>query len=1105
MTTRTRPTDPSDESATTAPAALTAPASETAEPGADPLWYKDAVIYEVHVRAFYDSDANGVGDFVGLTDKLDYLQDLGVTTIWLLPFYPSPLKDDGYDIADYTDVNPDYGTLRDARTFIKEAHRRGLRVITELVCNHTSDQHPWFQRARRAPKGSPAREFYVWSDTTDRYADARIIFKDTETSNWSWDAVAGQYYWHRFFSHQPDLNFENPKVQQAVFKAMEFWLDMGVDGLRLDAVPYLYEEEGTNCENLPRTHEFLKQLRAHIDANYRDRMLLAEANQWPEDSVTYFGNGDECNMAFHFPVMPRLYMAIRMEDRFPIVDIMAQTPPIPENAQWAMFLRNHDELTLEMVTDEERDYMYRVYAGDPRARINLGIRRRLAPLLGNNRRRIELMNGLLFSMPGTPVLYYGDEIGMGDNIYLGDRNGVRTPMQWTGDRNAGFSQANGQALYFPVVTDPEYHYQAVNVQVQQANPQSLLWWMKRLIALRKRHPAFGRGTLEFLSPDNRKVLAFIRRTEDETILVVANLSRFTQPAELDLSAFQGRTPWEMFGRVEFPRIGDHPYFLTIGPHAFYWFTLESPPVPDIAPAAGAPGSSKPLPTIRGVEGWDALIRERGATKLSAVLPGWIRPRRWFRSKARDITATTIRDAISVPVGQNVVSLVLADVAYRDGDPETYAIPLAFATGDEAARIQAESPANVVARIVSSGPGRPDGVISDAFVDAGFSESLLELIGSRRRIRARGGELVGTPTREFRELRGPDARLPVTVSKTEQSNSSAIIGDRLILKLFRRLESGINPDLEVTRFLTEQHFPHIAAVAGFAVYRTLDGDPTAAAIAQQFIPNEGDVWALMLDRLDDFVDRAAASEEQAPIAQTSVRDLLARSHEEPPDIARRMIEPFLDTAWLLGVRTAELHRALASDPDNPDFAPQAFSVMDQRSLYQSLRNQARQTFQFVGRLAPRLPVDVQSDARDMLGLEGPVETRFRALLGERLTGRRIRVHGDLHAGQILYTGRDVVIIDFEGEPLRPLSERRRRRSALVDVAGMIRSFHYAAHGLLLDPAAAGSSVMPATEDEFARLLDAFLLEKAIYEVSYELNNRPDWVRIPLRGIRELLAT
>ena len=541
--------------------------------GANPQWYKDAIIYEARVRSFFDSNGDGYGDFRGLASKLDYLQDLGVTALWLLPFYPSPMRDDGYDIADYTDVHQEVGALSDFEFFLEQAHARGLRVITELVLNHTSDQHPWFKRARRAPPGSTDRDFYVWSDTPERYREARIIFKDFEPSNWAWDPVARAYFWHRFYAHQPDLNFENPAVHEALFGVVDFWFGKGVDGLRLDAVPYLYEAEGTNCENLPQTHAFLKRLRAHVDARFSDRMLLAEANQWPEDAVAYFGNGDRCHMAFHFPLMPRMFMANRMEDRFPLIDILNQTPSIPENAQWATFLRNHDELTLEMVTDEERDYMYRVYAEDPQARVNLGIRRRLAPLLGNDRRRIELMNALLFALPGTPVIYYGDEIGMGDNIYLGDRNGVRTPMQWNQDRNAGFSAANPQRLYLPLVADPENHPAAVNVEAQQNNPTSLLWWMRRLIGAARRSPSLSRGDIEFLYPENRKVVAFLRTFEDDRTLVVANLSRSAQFVELDLSRFDGRQPVELIGRVAFPRIGQLPYLLTLGPHDFLWFEL----------------------------------------------------------------------------------------------------------------------------------------------------------------------------------------------------------------------------------------------------------------------------------------------------------------------------------------------------------------------------------------------------------------------------------------------------------------------------------------------------------------------------------------------------
>ena len=630
---------------------------------ADPLWYKDAVIYELHVRAFADGNGDGIGDFEGLTSKLDYLQDLGVTALWLLPFYPSPLKDDGYDISDYNDIHPDYGTLQDFKVFLRAAHERGLRVITELVINHTSDQHPWFQRARKAASGSKARDFYVWSDSQEKYQEARIIFKDFEPSNWAWDGVAKAYYWHRFYSHQPDLNFDNPAVRAAILDALDFWLGMGVDGLRLDAVPYLYEREGTSCENLAETHAFLKELRRHVDQNYKNRMLLAEANQWPEDAAAYFGAGDECHMAFHFPVMPRLFMGVHMEDRFPIIDILTQTPRIPDTSQWALFLRNHDELTLEMVTDEDRDYMYQVYATDPQARINLGIRRRLAPLLGNNRRKMELLKSLLFSLPGTPVLYYGDEIAMGDNYYLGDRNGVRTPMQWSADRNAGFSRANPQRLYLPVIIDPEHHYETVNVDAQQQNLNSFLWWVKRLIALRKRYRAFGTGDIEFLYPQNRRVLVFTRSFEEERILVVANLSRFVQYAELDLSAYKGMVPLELFGQTEFPSIGELPYFLTLGPHSFYWFKLE-PPRKTESRAAPAQGE---LVTLNVNGGWDEVFTGSARTALERSLPAYLKACRWFGGKARRMRSATILQAVPFKYDASAVYLAAIAIQYQEGD------------------------------------------------------------------------------------------------------------------------------------------------------------------------------------------------------------------------------------------------------------------------------------------------------------------------------------------------------------------------------------------------------------------------------------------------------
>src|SRR5215472_11957033 len=692
----------------------------------DPLWYKDAIIYELHVKTFHDSDGDGIGDFRGLIKKLDYLSELGTTAIWLLPFYPSPLKDDGYDIADYFDVNPNYGTLDDFRAFLTEAHKRRLRVITELVINHTSDQNPWFQKSRRAPPGSPEREFYVWSDTPEKYNDARIIFKDFETSNWTWDPVAKAYYWHRFYSHQPDLNFDNPSVHEAVEKVCDFWLSMGVDGLRLDAVPYLYEREDTNCENLAETHEFLCELRAHVDAKFPNRMLLSEANQWPEDAAAYFGKGDETHMSFHFPLMPRMFMSLQMEDRFPIIDIMEQTPAIPENCQWAMFLRNHDELTLEMVTDEERDYMYRVSATDPHARINLGIRRRLSPLLANNRRKIELLNTLLFSMPGTPIIYYGDEIGMGDNFYLGDRNGCRTPMQWSPDRNAGFSRANPQQLYLPITIDPEYHYEAINVENQQKNLSSLLWWTRRVIAMRKNFRAFSRGSLEFLYPDNPKVLAFLRRWENETIVVVANLSRFAQSAELDLSRFTGCVPMEVFSRNLFRPIRKSGYIITLSPHAYYWFALQSPT--DTRRAS----KKRVVSSIEAPAQLDVLLGNNQRESLEhEILPDHIRNSRWFGSKARTFRDLRVTEQLAFSPDADGARLWFIEVNYLDAPTERYAIPVKIASGETAHSITQNASHAIVAHF-----GRKNGaILCDAIWDEAFRSQLFDAIVRRRTLSA----------------------------------------------------------------------------------------------------------------------------------------------------------------------------------------------------------------------------------------------------------------------------------------------------------------------------------------------------------------------------------
>ena len=1101
----------------------------------DPLWYKDAIFYELRVRSFFDSNGDGTGDFPGLTAKLDYLHSLGVTTLWLLPFYPSPMRDDGYDISDYTNVHPSCGTLRDFKVFVREAHRRDLKIVTELVLNHTSDRHEWFQRARRSPAGSIYRDYYVWSDTPERYKDARIIFQDFEPSNWSFDPLAKAYYFHRFYAHQPDLNYDNPAVIREIRRVISFWLGLGVDGLRLDAVPYLFKREGTNCENLPETHAFLRELRAYIDAKFPNRMLLAEANQWPEEAVAYLAEGKECNMAFHFPLMPRMFMSVRMEDRFPLTDIWAQTPEIDPTCQWALFLRNHDELTLEMVTDEERDYMYRAYAQDARMRVNLGIRRRLAPLLGNHRRTIELNNALLFSLPGTPVLYYGDEIGMGDNVYLGDRDGVRTPMQWSADRNAGFSAANPQRLILPVIIDPEYHYQSVNVEAHESNRHSLLWWMRRLLALRKKIKAFGRGTMEFLSPENSHVLAFIRAYEDEQILVVANLSRFVQYVELDLAKFKGTTPIELFGRTPFPPIGDLPYLLTLGPHAFFWFSIEPPKT-----ATAADQSEYQIPRIEMNASFDGVLRGDARQQLERLLPAYLQHCRWFRSKTRTMTAVHFAEAMPMSEGPLVPQLTLLNVEYSNAEPETYLLPLAIAIGDRARDVRSRWPEHVIAEVTSSGRnGDGDGILFDAAVDPDFLSALLEVIAKRRRHRGSVGELLPGATQAFHQLRGdPESRLEPRILKAEQSNSSVVYGDRFIIKLFRRIETGLNPDLEIGRFLTTHAlFSHVPPLAGWIDYSSASGERRNIAVLQGFVPNEGDAWQFTLGELHRFLETAATRPEPPPAMEKTLVELLALT--EPDPVAAELIGHYLDAARLMGKRLAELHLALASTADDPDFAPEPYSTLYQRSTFQSMQNLLAGVMRMINNRASIVPKDLRDQAQLVASHQREIAARFDAFLRCRLSVDRMRIHGDLHLGQILYTGRDFAIIDFEGEPARPLSERRLKRAALRDVAGMLRSFHYAAltstieqlrTGALGDfnfvgmepwanfwrtwsswaflkgylEAAGHASFIPKNDDELRILLDAFVMDKAIYELGYELNNRPDWLLIPLLSIGQLLG-
>jgi maltose alpha-D-glucosyltransferase/alpha-amylase len=1090
-------------------------------------WYRDAVIYQLHVKSFRDADGDGIGDFRGLTEKLDYLQDLGVTALWLLPFCPSPLKDDGYDISDYRGIHPSYGTLTEFKNFLRSAHKRGLKVITELVVNHTSDQHPWFQRARRAKRGSVHRNFYVWSDSPERYSDARIIFQDFETSNWTWDPVAGSYYWHRFYSHQPDLNFDNARVREAILRVLDFWFGLGVDGLRLDAVPYLFERDNTNCENLPETHDFLKELRRHVDSRFEDRMILGEANQWPEDAAAYFGEGDECHMAFHFPLMPRLFMALHMEDRFPVVDILDQTPAIPDSCQWAVFLRNHDELTLEMVTDEERDYMYRVYAREPRMRINLGIRRRLAPLLGNHRRRMELMNGLLLSLPGSPVVYYGDEIGMGDNVFLGDRDGVRTPMQWSPDRNAGFSSANPQTLFLPVIIDPEYHYEVVNVESRLNNRYSFLWWMKRIIALRSSFQAFGRGDMHFLEPRNRHILAFIRSLGNEKILVTANLSRFTQHVELDLSQYQGSVPVEVFGGVGFPEITTHPYALTMGPHSFYWFSLTS----GVGREGNVPGETDDIPALEPAGTWKTLVEGDCGDYFSAILARFLPGCRWFGGKARAVKHARISQTFPLTGRDFQGLLIFVDVFYMTGESERYVVPLGYASGEKAREILDERRTTVIARLKGKVPG--DQIVYEASSDVDFFRWLFKLVFQRGRKRGGSGSLSGVPIGIGNGDKNLDNFPGFSLMGVEQSNTSAVLGDRFVLKLVRKLEGDVNPELEIGRFLTEKNFANAPSVKGAVEYREGKGAPMTVAVLHGFVPNLGDAWQHAMDHLGRYYENILAERPEKP-------DNLGISFEKaafPPE-AETFVGEYLDSAKLIGLRTGELHKTLASDYSVRDFSPEPFSILYQRSLYQSLRTQVVQTLKLLKEHAPLFSTPLSETVERVIAAQKKLLQVARRVVGGKIDAVRIRCHGDFHLGQVLYTGKDFVIIDFEGEPARPVSERRIKRSPLRDVAGMLRSFDYAAHVTLLNwrerclvsdadlpyleswagywskcagaaficgyrTSTKGSRLLPADAARLKDLLDFYVLDKAVYELGYELNNRPDWVGIPIGGIIEII--
>ncbi|ANM14705.1 MULTISPECIES: maltose alpha-D-glucosyltransferase [unclassified Rhizobium] len=1074
------------------------------------LWYKDAIIYQLHIKSFYDANGDGVGDFAGLHAKLDHIAALGVNAIWLLPFFPSPRRDDGYDIADYGNVSPDYGTVEDFRAFVDAAHQRNIRVIIELVINHTSDQHPWFQRARQAPAGSPERDFYVWSDTDQKFPETRIIFIDTEKSNWTWDAVAGAYYWHRFYSHQPDLNFDSPLVMEELLKVMRFWLETGIDGFRLDAIPYLVEREGTINENLPETHAILKRIRAALDATHPGVMLLAEANQWPEDTREYFGEGDECHMAFHFPLMPRMYMAIAKEDRFPITDILRQTPEIPENCQWAIFLRNHDELTLEMVTDAERDYLWETYASDKRARINLGIRRRLAPLMERDRRRIELMNALLLSMPGTPVIYYGDEIGMGDNIYLGDRDGVRTPMQWSPDRNGGFSRVDPARLVLPPVADPLYGFEAVNVEAQSTDAHSLLNWTRKMLALRGRHPAFGRGSLRFLAPENRKILAYLREYDGETLMCVANLSRLPQAVELDLSAFEGRVPIELTGMSPFPPIGQLTYLLTLPPYGFFWFQLEA----DADPPAWRTAPPEQLPdlvtmvTRRGL--LDLVDEPKLARVLSnEILPAYLAKRRWFGAKDQPLQAARLISATPIPFADGIVLGELE--AVLPNHSESYQLPLAVAWDDAQPSVLTQQLA--LGRIRQ---GRRVGFLTDGFAAEAMARGILRGLGDRSRITGRTGMLEFLGTERLDRLAVTDD-LPVHWLSAEQSNSSLIVGELAMIKLIRHIFPGIHPEVEMTRYLTRAGYDHTAPLLGEVAHTDSSGRRSTLIIVQGAIRNQGDAWNWMLNNLRRGADELVLND---PAVQ-------------PGD---DVFQPLISFVAMVGLRLGELHVVLAGETADEAFRPVVAGDSEVEAMKKAVAGEVDYAMSKLSEREENADPVIDLLAAPLLKRRSELVELGATLAEATRHTLMTRTHGDFHLGQILVSEGDAVIIDFEGEPAKNLGERRAKTNPLRDVAGLLRSLSYLVATAKLDndaviehenevrreaiarfghqaeeafldaysQAVSASKALDMPADQRRRVLDAFLLEKAAYEIAYEARNRPKWLPIPLSGLTEIVS-
>ena len=1097
-------------------------------PSTASLWYKNSIIYSLHVRSFFDSDGDGIGDINGLIEKLDYLEDLGVDCLALMPFYPSPLRDDGYDVSDYCNVHPECGTLEQFRRLLAEAQARNIRVVIDVLLNHTSTAHEWFQRARMSPPGSPERDFYVWSDSPERFAGAEVLFSDYESSNWEWDNVAKAYYWHRFYSHQPDLNYDNPLVRSEIRKVFDFWFQLGVDGLRLTSVAFLFQREGTTSENLPEVHQFLRELRQHVDEHYPGKILIAETNLWPEAAAEYLGQGDQCHLNYHYPLMPRMYMALQTEDRYPIVDILEQTPAIPDTTQWALFLRNHDDLTLSMVTEEERDYLYKMLAQDHGARINEGIRRRLAPLLGNDRRKLEIMYLLLFSLPGTPVLYYGDEIGMGDNIYLGDRKGVRTPMQWNGDRNAGFSAANPQKLFLPVISDPQYRYEAVNVELQNRNPASLLWWMKNLIAVRKRNKAFSQGSIRFLNARNSKVIAFVRTFENESLLVIANLSKFSQSVQLDLRDYEGIEPVEVFSQSRFRQVGEGGYTITLGPYGYYWFQLEK------SDAVEQDALERAIPELEIQGEWQQVLEQYNYRRQleRRILPGYIRANRWFGGKSRSAVSFEVNRFPEVETETGKAFLALVDVRYAEGLPDTYFLPLTLVTNAERmVHFLKNEPRSVVCYLKA---GDTQGILIDAIYEESFRNELFRLIRNNGSIELPGGVLrfeAGKILTEEPFI--PDDQIRSEVLKAEQSNTSVIYNDQYFFKIYRKLDTDINPDLELVRYLSERtNFRNAPRYGGGIQYEERAGQSfTILGLLQNKIPNQGEAWTAMLDTLGRYYEQVMSKTDR----NTPLPDLVHAERlyfEQAPELMQQLIGSLsYERVCLLAVRTAEMHIALAAEQSDPAFKPEHFTPHYQRSVYSAHRKLVSEKLDALEDKLSSFPPHIAAEARAVLELRGQILATFSRIHEAPMDAVKTRIHGDYHLGQVLFDGRDFFIIDFEGEPMHSISERRLKRTPFKDVAGMIRSFHYAAYGKLLLNAnqrredmpwleqwarqwyhyvsrfflsayldrVAGQAFVPSDPAAAQLLLQTYLLEKAIYEVGYEMNARPEWLRIPLKGV------